>query len=487
MKNGLAHTLIVLQEALAAQPAIATSWKPGVDIVEEQDTKSKDIVYWIREKMEPPFFDEDALAELKGAGILMNRGVAVAKKLGRSSPLAYGVRMRKLEAEVAKSERGLAQIMDLEDTVKKLQSELKAARSANIGGMAFGRMMDQMTSAYKSKPSKRPQPFKGDRKKPNKSQTLAGVPTLLLSDWHVGETVDPRQVAYVNEYNMEVAWDRAKRVFDKTMELLFLHQAGLTYDGITVAFAGDMLSGNIHEDLRRTNEKPMFEVMMELADLLSDQLVQMNEEFDCVYVPCVVGNHGRMDSKPSYKNSVLENADYLLYRMVEQLVRGKIGSKPNYVEFDISEGCDLNFNIYNTSYVLTHGDTPGKPVNIESGQFWPHMMKTAGKLKERYVSMGAGAPDYMVCGHFHKYGFIPGVIVNGSLKGYDQYGHRNNLDCERAVQALWMTHPELGITKCEAVYASQNISDKTAFAMPITTSKMLESRRMNLLKARASN
>jgi hypothetical protein len=36
--------------------------------------------------------------------------------------------------------------------------------------------------------------------------------------------------------------------------------------------------------------------------------------------------------------------------------------------------------------------------------------------------------------------------VNGSLKGYDEYADANNFDVEQAQQAMWITHPQHGIT-----------------------------------------
>ena len=38
------------------------------------------------------------------------------------------------------------------------------------------------------------------------------------------------------------------------------------------------------------------------------------------------------------------------------------------------------------------------------------------------------------------------LIVNGSLKGYDEYAYANNFGYEPPRQALWITHPTHGIT-----------------------------------------
>jgi hypothetical protein len=52
----------------------------------------------------------------------------------------------------------------------------------------------------------------------------------------------------------------------------------------------------------------------------------------------------------------------------------------------------------------------------------------------------------MLLGHFHQLIQLERVIVNGSLKGYDEYAWANNFAFERPRQALFITHPQHGIT-----------------------------------------
>ena len=52
----------------------------------------------------------------------------------------------------------------------------------------------------------------------------------------------------------------------------------------------------------------------------------------------------------------------------------------------------------------------------------------------------------MLLGHWHQLIQLQRLIVNGSLKGYDEYAYINNFPFEPPRQALWLTHPEYGIT-----------------------------------------
>jgi hypothetical protein len=52
----------------------------------------------------------------------------------------------------------------------------------------------------------------------------------------------------------------------------------------------------------------------------------------------------------------------------------------------------------------------------------------------------------MWCGHWHQLVQTPGLIVNGSLKGVDEYAFINNFGYEQPQQALAVITPERGIT-----------------------------------------
>ena len=68
--------------------------------------------------------------------------------------------------------------------------------------------------------------------------------------------------------------------------------------------------------------------------------------------------------------------------------------------------------------------------------------------------------DYVIMGHYHQYISIKGAIVNGSLKGYDEYAMSNRFAFEIPKQALWFTHPQYGITFQVPVVAEQGVPKK---------------------------
>lgn len=61
----------------------------------------------------------------------------------------------------------------------------------------------------------------------------------------------------------------------------------------------------------------------------------------------------------------------------------------------------------------------------------------------------------MIHGHFHTYSPGDRIIGNGSLCGYNEYAAAGNFAFEAPRQAMWVTHPEHGITYHIPVYVDE--------------------------------
>src|SRR3990167_1209216 len=85
--------------------------------------------------------------------------------------------------------------------------------------------------------------------KPSSLHSRPGVPTLFVSDLHWGEVVQPAQINGVNEYNISIARRRMQVLAGSTAHLLRIISPKLDYPGIVIPLGGDMISGNIHDEL----------------------------------------------------------------------------------------------------------------------------------------------------------------------------------------------------------------------------------------------
>lgn len=265
-----------------------------------------------------------------------------------------------------------------------------------------------------------------------------GVPTLFLSDLHWGERVDFAEVNGVNEFNLAIARKRLKRTVDTAIHLLKILDSGMRYPGIVLCLGGDMISGNIHEELTATNELNTMPTLLDLWDNLVPAITLLADTFGKVRIPCVSGNHGRDTRKTWAKNRNATSFDWLLYNFM-----AKHFAADKRVEFFIPKGSDAQYSIYRTRYNLTHGDQ-FKAGDSIIGPLGPLMRGNQKKLA-RNQAVGQDY-DVLLCGHWHQYIHLRRLIVNGSLKGYDEYAAQGNFSFEEPIQALWLTHHKYGIT-----------------------------------------
>lgn len=277
---------------------------------------------------------------------------------------------------------------------------------------------------------------------------LPGVPCLLWSDWHAGEVVFPNQIGGVNEFNMEVLEQRVHRLVEKTIYLLRHHVVNPEFPGIVVNLGGDMLSGDIHDELRQTNEQPTMVVMLKLFELLCAAFDLLVTEFGQVFVVAVPGNHGRLDRKPQAKQYNFTNFDWLLYQFL-----GKAFAGDKRLRFYVPDGPDALYTVYGHRYLLTHGNQfRGGDGMI--GHFGP-VLRGQKKKQSRNAEIGQEF-DTLLHGHFHTYFPTQRIIGNGSLIGYNEYANMGNFSYEPPIQAMWLTHPEHGIIMHVPVYLERH-------------------------------
>lgn len=329
-----------------------------------------------------------------------------------------------------------SQIVLLRDQVKSLRAQVRQQDAQTVTFESVKRMIG-VAVEHEPDPPKWLTP-----RKPSKASS--GVPTLFLSDWHWGEVVNPAEIEGANEFNLEVAHKRARKLVERARALLFDYLSVPTYDGVVVALGGDMVSGDIHEELSKTNEVPIMPAVCDAIDVLHGIISAFADDFGKVFVPCVVGNHGRSTRKWQYKETGPTSFDWLIYQMLRQRF-----TADKRVTFRIPDGPDTYYRIYGHKYCLTHGNQ----FRGGDGLIGPLGPLTRGRHKKasRDASL-SGAFDTMIVGHFHQLMQLPHLIVNGSLKGYDEFAFGNNFAWERPSQALWLTHPENGITFQMPVY-----------------------------------
>lgn len=276
-----------------------------------------------------------------------------------------------------------------------------------------------------------------------KSGKHRGTPWLILSDLHLDEVVNPAEVSGVNCYNRQIAIGRLERTFQGAVKLTRDYWSGVTYDGIVVPMIGDIFSGMIHEELKETNE----DTVLGSLDFWIDHLVagfrMLVEEYGKVHVPTVVGNHGRLTRKPRAKYRARDNFDWMLGKILQRIL-----ADDKRITFNVSESADLIVPAYDKKVMLTHGDQVSGGAGI--GGLWPPIMRLNARKSQRNLAVGQPF-DLMCLGHWHTLTWGPSFVVNGSMKGLDEFAYLGNFGFEPPQQALFLMTPERGRTFMAAV------------------------------------
>ncbi len=273
-----------------------------------------------------------------------------------------------------------------------------------------------------------------------------GTPVFVLSDTHFDEVVNPAEVMGLNAYDRGIAERRTRKAFEGAVNLP-RHWLGsnLHYDGIVLACAGDLITGEIHDELTETNEAKPPETVEYFLDPIIAGIKMLREEYGRVHVVEVDGNHDRLYRKPRAKGRARESWSWLFWKIVAREM-----SKYRTVTFQIPDSRDTIFGVYDTRILLHHGDQFRGGSGI-AGAVTPMAIGDYRKRRKhqdakRYTGRTDLDFDLQLFGHFHHRNSLPGIVTVGTLKGYDEYAMTANFPYEPASQELLIITPERGVT-----------------------------------------
>ncbi|RYC29011.1 hypothetical protein D3273_26210 [Lichenibacterium minor] len=332
------------------------------------------------------------------------------------------------------------EVTRLKDENRRLRSSLEDCHRDALGEDEVRRMLGVLSEAPDGPPAwvaARPQ------------QHAARTPETLITmwaDWRLGEVVSREQTAGVNEYSIQIARDRFRRVVESTIEVARDHGPGARrtpFSGAVVNLVGDMVSGGLHPELQKTDETTLLQSIMVAKEMLVEGLTSMADEFGSVYAPAVCGNHGRLTHKPEFKGYSFQNADWLIY----QLVRAHFEARhDDRIRIDVRTSNDVYYKVHDTRFLLTHGDMLGvKGGDGIIGSLGPI---ARGEVKMRGAAASSGQEyDMLLMGHWHQPLKLPRAIVANTLKGYDEYARLSlRATPSEPSQPLWFQHPTRGMT-----------------------------------------
>jgi hypothetical protein len=235
-----------------------------------------------------------------------------------------------------------------------------------------------------------------------------------LTDWHVGERIRKKETEGFGNFDWEVAQDRVLgQLVPAYLRWLDTQRSGYVINDVCLLLTGDFISGDIHDELRRTNEFPIPVQTARAGHLLGSLVHAMAPHGEKVTVVEIgADNHSRLVQKPQAKQKVDNSMGYLVYEILNAHL-----AKHENVVIDRAEGMKHLFQIGNYKFLGEHGDT----VKSWMGVPWYGIEREKAREATRRMFDDRGF-HYIIMGHWHTPWFGQ-LIVGGSLSGTSEYDH----------------------------------------------------------------
>lgn len=262
---------------------------------------------------------------------------------------------------------------------------------------------------------------------------------LFLSDIHAGEVIKAEETLGINAYDLDVCAARIKRYFEAAITIAPRWASDTECVGAYLALGGDLTSGDIHEELVRTNALTAHEQVHFVVEHVGAGIRLAAKAFGAVHVVSVPGNHGRTTHKPTAKLYSQLSYDTL----VASILAGEFKNDPR-VTFQYGAAPDQVTPIFGRSVFLTHGDKLGTGGGQGfAGPLLP-IVRGTKKVAAQQASVGRHA-DLILHGHFHHSANPGAVLSNGSVPGYSEYAGAIRAAVEPPQQWLFLMHSRWGL------------------------------------------
>lgn len=268
---------------------------------------------------------------------------------------------------------------------------------------------------------------------PKCSGTSESIAMAIASDWHFEETVLPGQTAGINEFNLEIANKRAERFFVHTAKLIQKLRHTTHISVLVVALLGDLISGYIHDELMENNSLTPVEATMEVFKVLRSGLdfLITKMKMDKIIIPCCVGNHARTTKKFQWSTAYKNSYEYIVYYLLADLYK----NNPD-VEVVLPEGYHVIIELGEFTVDFSHGNGIGYRGGI--GGLYVPANRIVKEYQDAYYANHNKKLNLCVFGHHHTFlaDRSNNWISNGSLIGYNSYGHAKGFRYQKPEQAF---------------------------------------------------
>lgn len=280
-------------------------------------------------------------------------------------------------------------------------------------------------------------------KPPSSDPDRQTIPIVQFSDWHVEEIVKKDSVLGLNEYNPDIAKERADSVIYQMCKIISHHQAKYNINSALIALLGDFIGGWIHEELMQTNSEAPLAAIRTARNLLLTGLkfIHENLKVEKIYVVCVGGNHSRTSQRIQFANFSDVSLEYGMYLDLEEICK-QMGL--NKFEFIIPKAQLAIVELMNKRILFAHGYEFKYQGGI--GGIYPPMLRWFFKISKSLKI------EKVFMGHWHQPIFTEQCVVNNSLKGFDAYAMDKGMDFQPPSQNLILLDSRYGFCMYQQVF-----------------------------------
>lgn len=240
------------------------------------------------------------------------------------------------------------------------------------------------------------------------------VPVLLRGDQQIGEEITFEETYGINRYNFDIFQLRLADLEERTLDILGDHQRA-DFPTLVVPYLGDNISGRIHVELQKYGHQHVVDQVYlgALAESLFLYRLLKFGRWNEIHVPCVSGNHGRLDKEKESKK-YYKNFDYLFTSIMATVLR----NVPQ-IKFHIPQCLFTVVELAEHRILISHGhELPPSSLGIPLYS----INRASASYQELMALSGNERFQYWFMGHFHRPLELDGSLVNGTMAGISEFG-----------------------------------------------------------------
>ncbi len=324
----------------------------------------------------------------------------------------------------------------------EIAREAKAARTAasarsDVKALSAALLSAEAELSFMHSAAAHPAVIRTPTSRPKTGKRIA-TPVFLWSDWHFGETVTLAETLGKNSYDLAEAEKRAAKCIDNSLWLRADMARTQSCDDTYLAINGDMVSGDIHDELKETNDGGLRDQCDRcLASLLAGVRAMADATPGVLHVVCIGGNHGRLTHKQHIKNGSQHSAEHI---GIYDPLRRQLGDMKGKIAWHIPAAERFMLTVHGHRVSQQHGT----------------MIRSAGGIggvlvpMTRWVTRDAAADLYLF-GHFHEADAYGKVVKNGALIGSSAYTAWLGIEDRPPEQVAFVIDADRGVRRFERV------------------------------------